>query len=67
MLQSCDLTTGNSAAPTPYCQLSPSSSGSISNIGACGVGVAPSNSSNRLNTSDQTRHQGQIKSTIGIN
>ena len=37
MLQSCDLTTGNSAAPTPCCQLSPATSGTIiSNVGKVG-------------------------------
>merc|ERR1711997_468731 len=41
MLHCCDLTSGNSAAPTPYGQLSPATSGSIlSNIPHNGISPA---------------------------
>ena len=59
MLQSCDLTTGNSAAPTPCGQLSPATSGTIiSNIGKV-VPMQPS-----LYT-DQSRYHNQIALSIG--
>jgi hypothetical protein len=67
MLQSCDLTTGNSAAPTPCCQLSPASSGSILNIAKNGIDITQSNSSNGpYYTNDLARYQNQMTHEIGM-
>ena len=48
MLHCCDLTTGNSTVPTPCCQLSPASSGSILSTSAINeVGLPSSSQQNR--------------------
>ena len=65
-MQSCDLTTGNSAAPTPTCQLSPASSGIIPSIGGVGFGIAHSSSLNKkLIPKEEDGCQTQYKLTTG--
>ena len=63
MLHCCDLTTGNSTAPTSCSQLSPATSGLIlTNVGNSSFGQAHSNS--RLNINES--HRPQAQSELGI-
>ena len=64
-MQSCDLTTGNSAAPTPTCQLSPASSGIIPSIGGAGFGIAHSSSNRKVIPKEEEGCQNQNKLTTG--
>ena len=64
-MQSCDLTTGNSAAPTPTCQLSPASSGIIPSIGGAGLGIAHSSSNKKVIPKEEEGCQNQNKPTAG--
>ena len=64
-MQSCDLTTGNSAAPTPTCQLSPASSGIIPTIGGAAFGIAHSISNKKVIPKEEEGYQNQTKPTTG--
>ena len=64
-MQSCDLTTGNSAAPTPTCQVSPASSGIIPSIGGAGFGIAHASSNRKVILKEEEGCQGQNKLTTG--